>query len=906
MPTTTPEIASWRPQVDYVQPVESVIAALDTDGKNGLSFETAKERLHVDGPNTFGKDEGISVLGLLISQFKSSVILLLVVAAGISAILKEFLQTTGIAIAILVNAVIGFLTDYQSRISLAKLAALTEPSVRVRRGGQEYSIPTAELVRGDVVVLAPGDRVPADLRVVSKGAVCVDESILTGESATVNKSAVAHDDPLECVLFQGTTVSSGRARAVVIATGKNTRLGKLSITISQLDAQRTPLEDQLDVLGRKLTVLTVVLTVIFACVGMIQGLPPLVMLETSIALAVAAIPEGLPVVATLSLAMGIQQMVRHKALVRRLPAVEALGCASVICTDKTGTLTQNKMILTDLVCAGRRFAFTGEGYEPTGEVEDRDNPDAPPDRVLLQHSMVPAVLCNDARLENHGDGWHVHGDPTEGALVVAGAKLELDQQSLMKSHPRVAELAFDLKRKRMSTVHQDGDNRLIVYCKGSPESVLSVCTQVREGKKTVAIDQHWIDWFKAQNTALADRGLRVLAIAEREIGHIPACIDENTLEEEMTMLALVAMQDPPKPEVDDALQQCRLAGIRVIMLTGDQPRTALSIARKLGISHDESDLVSGDQVEALSEEELAERVKTASVFARVTPELKLILVKALQRLGHVVSMTGDGVNDAPALKQADIGVAMGQNGSDLAKDAASLVITDDNFATIVHAVSEGRQIYNKIKSSIGYLLSASIASLAITGVGIFTHEGLLLTPLQLLWLNLIMHVFPCIGLVAQENWDDLMSASPRDRREAILNRSICRAIIARAAAVSTVSLLAVWIDMQYFGGRNQHSAALTTSSAALVMLSWTWLQTRREGRSLSESVASNRPMIINTLICFVLIYLSLYVPAVNPVLETTPLPLSELVVFLGLSSLCYVSFKLAAARRVFSAESIVK
>jgi len=877
--------------------VERILAELDSDAHAGITKSGARARLAHDGPNTFGKTKRTPVLRLLIDQFASSVVLLLLVAAAISAILKEYLQTAGIIVAVFINAGIGFLTEYQARVSLEKLAALTEPTVRVRREGQEHSIPTADLVAGDIVLLENGDRVPADLRVVSKGAVCVDESILTGESISVNKTAEATENVLDSILFQGTTISSGRAKAVVVSTGTRTRLGQLSVTLSQLDATTTPLEEQLGLLGHKLTLMTVVLCVIFAIVGVLQGLQPLVMLETAIALAVAAIPEGLPVVATLSLALGIQRMIQQRALVRRLPAVEALGCASVICTDKTGTLTQNKMLVTDLVACYRRFHFSGEGYEPIGEVEDIEHPDLPPDRVLLQQLMLPAVLCNDARLENHGGGWHIHGDPTEGALLVAGAKVELDQPSLMKTHRRVAELAFDLARKRMSTINQTGDGLLAVYCKGSPESVMAVCSKVLDGKTTVPLQLKHKDWLELQNKQLSERGLRMLALAYKKVEQIPACIDESTLESGLTFIGLIAMHDPAKPEVREALQECRKAGIQVIMLTGDQKRTAFAIGKQLGICGSEDELLSGDQVESLAPEQLSRRLTNTTVFARVTPEIKLMLVRALQQTGEVVAMTGDGVNDAPALKQADIGVAMGKAGSDLARDAASLVITDDNFATIVNAVSEGRQIYNKIKNAIGYLLSASVASLAVTTIGVFLHQGLLLLPLQLLWLNLIMHIFPCIGLVAQQNWDDLMSVPPRPRAEQLVDAPLSRKILVRAAMVSLVTIVAVLVDQHYFGGQRQTSAALSAISGALLLLSWTWLRNSPAQGTIVERLRTFAPMLINTAIGYLLLFSALYVPGITSVLQTKPLAASELLIVMALTVLCYIPFRLTAPRR---------
>lgn len=880
---------SWVPSLDYTDCAELVLSRLASNVEQGLSPRQAAERLEKEGPNKIGKAQTTTVIGLLINQFASSVVVLLIVCAVISTLLHEYLQTVGIVVAIFVNAAVGFLTEYQARLSLQKLASLSGSSVRVRRDGQEYNLAPEQLVRGDIVLLEPGDRIPADLKLTGNLPVSVDESILTGESVSVEKTGDCGVNSNDSILFQGTTLTNGRAVAIVISTGQETRLGQLSITLAELETTKTPLERMLDGLGHRLTVVTVLLCAVFAIVGILRGLRPLMMLETSIALAVAAIPEGLPVVATLALAFGIQKMIKYRALVRRLPAVETLGCATIICTDKTGTLTENRMVVTELVGYEERYQISGEGFIPIGEITNRDFAERPVERLHVQKLMIPAILANDARLENHGDDWHIHGDATEGALLVAGAKLELDQATISIHNPRLAELPFDLTRRRMSTINRVSDDKFILACKGGPRSVMSTCTKVLVGDAVFPLTEERLRWFEAENKRLAESGLRVLALATKAIDSLPVCIEASTLEKELTLLSLVAMCDPPKSGVTESIAECKRAGIRVMMLTGDQADTAFAVGEQLNLCESRDELMSGEELTKMSNEDFATRLRTASIFSRVTPELKLAIVRKLRELGEVVAMTGDGINDAPALRQADIGVAMGKSGSDMARDASALVITDDNFSTIVTAVSQGRQIYNKIRSAIAYLLTASVASLGVTCSGVLLHASLVLTPLQLLYLNLIMHVFPALGLVMQSNWDDLMSSPPRARNEELLSHGLANKIWIRAAAVVAVTLIAGILDITVFGGGAVTSAVLTTIAASLVLQSWTWLASPK-GAQTGKSLSQFLPMISASIICVVLIFAALYLPGLSDALETKPLSIAELSVSFLLSLVAFVPF----------------
>lgn len=844
----------WQPPALYTDRIDVVHTALLDDIHAGLTTDIADARLQADGQNSLGASQKVEPLRILLDQFRSSVIVLLLIAAAISASLGEYLQTIGIIVAVFINAAIGFITEYQAKISLEKLARLSGSLARVKRDGVEKVVPVAQLVKGDILLLQPGDRVPADARLVESAALSVDESILTGESVPVWKGQGSGDDFEKSVLYQGTMIGSGRAKAIVVGTGMHTRLGSLACTIDSIDTAETPLQTDLNNLGYSLTWLTVGICIFVGLAGLfIAKLELMHLLQTAIALAVAAIPEGLPVVSTLALAIGIQRMVKKRALVRRLTAVETLGCTTIICTDKTGTLTENKMMVTRVVTARGISEFGGAGYIPSGSVINVDS--EPACEEDLQRTMIAAAMCNDATLQQSDKGWSVVGDPTEGALVVAARKVGLSEHELALDYARICELPFDLDRKRMSTLHaQPGRVEVVLFCKGSPESVLKMCSTFRSQGRVEPLTAAMRARFELQNKGLAAEGLRVLAVAERDFNERTICIDQQSLERDMTLLGLVAMADNLRPGVKRAIADCKAAGIKILMITGDQPITAQAIGRQLGIEESE-------------------------VLARVTPEMKLSVVQKLQSQGEVVAMTGDGVNDAPALKQADIGVAMGFSGSDLARDAASLVIVDDNFATIVAAVEEGRTIYRNIKRAVAYLLTASIASLLVIAMGVFVSRDVLLTPLQLLWLNLIMHVFPAFGLVLQRDTSNSMSIPPRRRTEHLLTRKTIQHIGLRALVVGAIAVLAPLAEFKLYNSFGGASMVLAVLSLGLILQSWSWLfdtSIDQYGIKFSPKVLFNVPMILNSAIGVGLLVLALYNPVLQPVLETKALNLSEL------------------------------
>jgi len=864
-------------------PVESSAAVLQHYGvvpATGLSDAAALERLKQFGENRIRKSKGQSALTIFTRQFQGTVVILLIVAASISYVSHEVIQAIGIISAVVINAVIGFFAEWKAKISLENLEALAGPTAQVLRGGNLREIAAQIVVPGDIVFLDAGARVPADLRLIDTTSLSIDESPMTGESVPVYKSVEADcESGNEAFLaWQGTLVVSGRGVGVVVATGEETRLGRLGKLLTTVEQQRTPLEVGLEGLGKQLTVLISVMCVLLMVIGIWHHENVWIMIQTSIALAVAAIPEGMPVVATLALAVGTQRMVKAKALIRQLSAVETLGCTTVICSDKTGTLTENQMTVTELVCLKRHLKISGNGYEPKGIISEHGKEISMTDATVMLETLRAAALCNDAKLENHGDvGWHVHGDPTEGALITAAGKAGLCKDELLRDFPRVAEICFDLTRKRMSTLHRDSDDKYHLYVKGSPEAVLTQINNLSDAER---------QWIKGKNEELAARGLRVLAVAKRIFDKQPDELTTETVEIDLEFLGLVGMSDRPRPEVAAAIENCKRAGIKVIMVTGDHPTTAGAIAGELGLIKAEAKgdpILTGAELSQMNSSELRLALRQANVLARVTPELKLAVVNGLQSDGEIVAMTGDGVNDAPALRQANIGIAMGGSGTALAREASSMVITDDNFATVVKAVRQGRIIYDNIRKSIAYLLTASVASvICVLGCVLF-DLGLAFTPLQLLWLNLIMHVFPGLGIVLQRGSSSVMNRPPRDKDESLIGGKTRIQILIRSVLTSVTVLAVLKLHLLTGGAAIKLSTVgLAALSLVLLLQAWVWAAPDA-GEPKNKKFRLNWPMIINTGISFALLMVAIYVPPMQVILQTSFLSATEMLMLVAVS-----------------------
>lgn len=868
-----------------LQPQE-LLSLLDTDLGSGLSTQIALARQKEFGVNELEDRQKQTWLGILANQFTSSVVVLLLVAAGVSFVCHEVLQAWGILIAVLINAGVGFYMEMRAKTSLEALAKLSGGTVRLRRDGKEVELAVRELVPGDVVILEQGCRIPADLRFVESASLSVDESAMSGESVPVWKtedwSELEHE--YSTLGFQGTVVLGGRAIGIVVATGVRTKLGQLGKLVAATTSGETPLRRRLESLGRQLSVLTVVVSVVVTVIGIWQKQNAWVMVQTGIALAVAAVPEGLPVLATLALAIGTQRMVKARALLRSLAAVETLGCTSVICTDKTGTLTENQMTVTEVVCGRRCIKVSGSGYEPAGEFREEEKLVAVEQDKDLLELLRTAALCNDASVEPSDDGWQALGDPTEAALITAAGKAGMRKETLVKAFPRIGEFPFELKRKRMMTIHEGVGGRLFACIKGSPEVLLTLSkTWSTAGPQP--LEQSDRQWLAEQNERLAKQGLRVLAIAVKELADRPVCFEQDLIEQDMTLLGFVGMCDCPKQGVKEAIARCHDAGIKVIMVTGDQKATARSIAEELDIlalNAPEKAVLSGEELEKLSQDELIRTLQEVSVIARVTPEMKLLVVRSLQAQGLVVAMTGDGVNDAPALKQANIGVAMGKRGTDLARDVSEMIITDDNFASIVKAIEQGRVIYRNIQRAVGYLLTASITAVSTIAFGVVFNTGLPLTPLQLLWLNLIMHIFPGLGLVLQKAEAGIMTQAPRGASEDLLGKHEQVQIWLRSIIVSLAVIGILQVHAKLSGDAPcVTTVGLTGISIALLFQAWSWLDVNARKRTALIQV--NWPMAVNMGVAYALLLSALYVPGIRQLLGTFPLT-AEQITYIGILS----------------------
>lgn len=891
---STITVDSDSPGLEYFAGMDSLslIQRLESDRENGLSLKQVEERVAAYGLNEVEARPATTPAEIFLRQFVSSVVVLLLVASGISFLTGDHLQAAAILAAVFINALVGFLTEWRASVSLAALAKIASPSARIRRQGHDQTVPAASLVPGDLVVLEAGSRVPADLRLIEAAGLTMDESVLTGESVSQAKSAERvdgiEDDRLSTIAYHGTHVLDGRGLGLVLRTGARTSLGELQKSLIEGHRQPTPLEKNLDELGGQLTVLTVIVCVLVLGTGMLYKHDFWKMLEAGIALAVAAIPEGLPVVATLALAIGVQRMVKLGTLVRQLSAVETLGCTTIICSDKTGTLTENKLTATDIVAGGTHLKVTGSGYAPVGEIVRDSNPVDSGSDPVLSRLFLSAYLCNDASLEfdEENDCWTIQGDPTEGALLVVASKSGVLDDDTRSHYPRLSELPFCLSRKMMATMHRGEGGRRELYVKGSPEVVLGACSRILTGNGIEGLGPDDRRYYADKNEDLARHGLRVLAFAIKELDEDNDRCQPDMLDEGLVFVGLIAMKDTLREGVSDSMHQCKEAGIRVMMLTGDQLATATSIAEELDLMVDgnKDSVATGAQLGKLESRELTGRLASTSVVARVTPSMKLNIVRALQERGEVVAMTGDGVNDAPALQQADIGVAMGKGGTDLAREASNMVITDDNFTTIVSAIRQGRVIYENIKRSICYLLTAAVASVITVAVAMAFDGTLAMTPLQLLWLNLIMHIFPGLGIVMQEASPGIMSHPPRAPGSPFLGSFEKEQILMRSVVVSAAVLVAIHMSRVVTGGDTfVTTVAFTTIALALLMQAWGWLFLD----SRKERVSVNKYMYICMVISYLLTAAAVYLPPLQVVLNTVSLELPCLGIAIGLSLVSY-------------------
>lgn len=892
----------------YALPADDVCARLGSDRERGLTSAEARARLLRHGPNAVAERRRTTVWELLLEQFKDLIIIVLLGATLVSAAMGEVADAIAIVIIVIMNACFGVIQEYRAERSIAALKSLAAPVARVRRDGATRAIPAAELVPGDIIVLTEGDRVPADARLLEATALATDESLLTGESVLVEKRC----EPLSAadlglgdqanLVFLGTTVQRGHGLAVVVRTGMDTEVGRIAALVQEVDDELTPLQRRLDELGKTLVIICLAICAVVTATGIIHGEPAYAMFLAGVSLAVAAIPEGLPAIVTVVLAMGVQRMIRRNALVRKLHAVETLGSTTVICTDKTGTLTVNQMTVTVVVTADGEYAVGGEPGRISGEFTCDGRPIDPLRQADLRLALEIAALCNNAELVpfagvRAADRVRVEGDPTEGALLIAAAKAGLTREDLTERYPRVAEVPFDSDRKRMSVVCRDRAGARIL-AKGAFESIIAICDRVLVGGRTLPLTADWRQQLSAANDALAGRAMRVIALAAGASGDLvrePAAIERG-----LTFVGLAAMADPLRPEVPDAVARCRRAGIRPLMITGDHRATAVAVAAELGLRADDGSVLTGPDLDRLSDDELSERVGRVDVYARVSPRHKLRIVRALKRRGAIVAMTGDGVNDAPALKEADIGVAMGRTGSDVARETSAMVLTDDNFATIVAAVEEGRGIYDNIRKFIRYLLSCNVGEVVTMFAAALFALPIPLTPIQILWCNLVTDGLPAIALGVDPLDPGTMERPPRPADQGLLAGGFLMRIVRRGLLIGAATLC-VYIGALW-GTRGDVAHARTLAYATLIMAQLLFVFSCRSERltPLELGLFSNPWLVTAVGVSTAMLLVTIYVGKIAAVFGTVPLTATEWLVvllFAGAGEFIRSTYRLFRRRR---------
>jgi P-type Ca2+ transporter type 2C len=752
----------------------------------GLTSAAARARLATAGPNELRAARRVSPWAVLVAQVKNVLIVILLAATALSALLGHGVEAIAITVIVLFAVLFGFVQEYRAERAIEALRTLAAPMASVLRDGEEGEIAARDLVPGDVLILRAGDRVPGDARILEAANLQVQQAALTGESGPVDKGADPLPDPdlaladRNNMVYAGTAVTCGRGRAMVVATGMQTEFGRIARLLEDVEPGRTPLQQNLDRLGRALARAALAIVAVIVVAGLLRGQPFVEMLVFGIALAVAVVPEALPAVVTISLALGVQRLAGRRALMRRLAAVETLGSTSVICSDKTGTLTRDEMTVRKVYVHGHLLDVSGVGYEPHGHFL-RNGVRLEP-FASLEQLLQAAALASDARIvQGDGDGtWQVSGDPTEGALVAAAAKAGLHKAELDQRFARVHEIPFASETRRMTTLHATGEG-VVAYAKGAPEAIVASCTTLLTADGAVPLDAEGREHVLGVAHRMAGDALRVLAVAMR-----PDATPENA-QREMTFLGLVGMIDPPRPEAEAAMRKCEGAGIRVVMITGDHPTTAQAVARELGLLKG-GRVATGAELEGMGDAEFAREVPRIDVYARVSPALKLRVVTALQAQGHVVAMTGDGVNDAPALKKADIGIAMGITGTDVAKEAAAMMLTDDNFASIVAAVEEGRGIFGNIKKYLMFLLSCNVGEIVLMAGAMLFGLPLPLTAVQILYVNLATDGLPALALAVDPPEQDLMRRKPRDPRAGIFTRPVVTLMLVGGVWTAAVNL----------------------------------------------------------------------------------------------------------------------
>jgi Ca2+-transporting ATPase len=872
--------ACWHDQT-----IAALTAQFRTDAQRGLTLQEAAQRLHQWGPNELRRAQTVSPLALLVAQFGSLVIWVLIGAALVSMALGEVVDGLAILAIVVLNAVLGFVQEYRAEQAVAALARLTAPRARVVRDGQSAVIAAAEVVRGDILLLDAGDLVAADARLIDASALRTNEAPLTGESQPVEKQSgtCAPETPLaerHNMVFLGTSIASGSGRALVVATGMDTEVGHIATLLATARSDATPLQRRLDQVARRLLWACLDIVALVFALGLLRAVAPFELFLSAVSLAVAAIPEGLPAVVTIALALGVQRMVRRQALVRRLPAVETLGCAQVICSDKTGTLTVGAMTARKVVTSEGIFAVSGEGYATTGGFFADGAACTAAAEPLLVDLLRAAAACNDAELRQQDNGPMAVGDPTEVALLVVAAKGGITREGIESEMPWLGTLPFDSDRKRM-TVMRTRAGRSWAFVKGAPEVILERCTRIRTAHEVTALTDRDRARMLQASALMAHDALRVLALAERPLD---ASVRTAEIEQDLICLGLIGLQDPPRAEARDAVKRCQRAGIRTVMITGDHPDTAGAIARELDILAPGDAVVVGRELDRMDDQELAQRVSGIAVYARVTAEHKLRIVRAWKARGAVVAMTGDGVNDAPALKEASIGVAMGLTGTEVTKEAAAIIITDDNFASIVAAVEEGRGIYDNIAKTLAYLLAGNAGELALMLVAALIGWPLPLLPIQLLWINLVTDGLPALALATDPIDPGVLTRPPRRPEAQLVDWDFFTRIVLVGCLTAGVALSA--FAYEWYIDNNLADARDAAFSALVIAELLRAFGARSDTRTVWQmGLLSNMQLFVIVMASFALQLAIHHLPALQALFGTAPISLGQCVAWVGLGSL---------------------
>ncbi|EME74351.1 calcium-translocating P-type ATPase, SERCA-type [Bacillus sonorensis] len=860
-----------------------------TSISKGLTEKEAAKRLERHGANELLEGEKTSALVLFFSQFKDFMVLVLLAATLVSGFLGEYVDAVAIIAIIFVNGILGFFQERKAEKSLQALKELSAPQVTVLREGSWIKIPSKELVPGDVVRFSSGDRIGADLRLIETKSLEIEESALTGESLPVSKhserfhaSDVSLGD-LTNMAFMGTLVTRGSGTGIVIGTGMNSAMGKIADMLESAGNTATPLQRRLEELGKILIIAALLLTLLVVVAGVVQGHDVYSMFLAGVSLAVAAIPEGLPAIVTVALSLGVQRMIRQKSIVRKLPAVETLGCASIICSDKTGTMTQNKMTVTHVWSEGKTWNVSGIGYDPQGSFSINGRDIQIKNHKSLQQVLLFGALCNSSSIIEEDGEFRLDGDPTEGALLTAAKKGGFTDRYVAEHFKIVEEFPFDSARKMMSVIAEDRNGKRFVITKGAPDVLMKrSSTILNEGRREPFTKERLAETGSVLEK-LASQALRTIAVAYKPIKETGNLTLEKA-ESDLTFIGLLGMIDPPRPEVKKAIKECRAAGIKTVMITGDHVTTAKAIAKDLGLLPRGGKVIDGQRLNELTQEELAEIVDDVYVFARVSPEHKLKIVTAYQENGHIVAMTGDGVNDAPAIKQADIGIAMGITGTDVAKEASSLILVDDNFATIKSAIKEGRNIYENIRKFIRYLLASNVGEILVMLFAMMLALPLPLVPIQILWVNLVTDGLPAMALGMDQPEGDVMKRKPRHPKEGVFARGLAWKVVSRGFLIGAATLAA----FMFIYNRNPDALvyAQTVAFATLVLAQLIHVFDCRSERSIFDRNPFENIYLLGAVLSSILLMLVvIYYPPLQPIFHTVPILMADWLLIIGMSAL---------------------